>query len=159
MNVTSWPVRFFLMLLLLACIMVLAKYILFKNYGWNYHEYLQKHISFNNYKKGLQAANLEPFKTIKLMQSRNVAIAYRVENVGGNIVGFLPLGVLFPMLFTGMRKVWKTVMFIFFISLAFELVQLFTSLGVFDVDDLILNTAGGVLGYVLYKTGCLLFGR
>ena len=37
------------------------------------------------------------------------------------------------------------------VSLSFELVQLLAGLGSFDVDDLILNTTGGIAGYILYK--------
>ena len=39
---------------------------------------------------------------------------------------------------------------IIFLSLAFETTQLLTGLGVFDVDDIILNTSGGALGYIIY---------
>ena len=35
-------------------------------------------------------------------------------------------------------------------SLSIELVQLITKLGVFDVDDIIMNTFGGMLGYIIY---------
>ena len=35
-------------------------------------------------------------------------------------------------------------------SLFIESVQLLTRVGSFDVDDLILNTLGGILGYVLF---------
>ena len=42
-------------------------------------------------------------------------------------------------------------MMVFCISLLFELFQLYTGIGVFDVDDLLLNTCGGMIGYLLYK--------
>ena len=37
----------------------------------------------------------------------------------------------------------------FDLSLAIEIIQLLTRVGSFDVDDLILNTLGGVIGYIL----------
>ena len=35
-------------------------------------------------------------------------------------------------------------------SLCIELIQLITKLGVFDVDDIIMNTFGGMIGYIIY---------
>ena len=40
--------------------------------------------------------------------------------------------------------------FVFCISLLFESFQLVTGVGIFDVDDLLLNTTGGIIGYILY---------
>ena len=77
---------------------------------------------------------------------------YKYDNIGGNIIGFIPFGILLPVLFLSLRKIWKTVFTVFCISLLFETTQLLTGLGVFDVDDLILNTAGGLLGYIIYLT-------
>ncbi|MGG3692983.1 VanZ family protein [Heyndrickxia ginsengihumi] len=39
----------------------------------------------------------------------------------------------------------------FSLSLCFECLQFVFSIGVFDVDDLILNTSGGLLGYCAIK--------
>jgi glycopeptide antibiotics resistance protein len=39
----------------------------------------------------------------------------------------------------------------FFLSLTFELIQLIFEFGSFDVDDLILNTIGGIIGYFPIK--------
>ena len=38
----------------------------------------------------------------------------------------------------------------FLLSLTIEITQLLTRVGSFDVDDLILNTAGGIAGYLLF---------
>jgi glycopeptide antibiotics resistance protein len=38
----------------------------------------------------------------------------------------------------------------FLVSLGYETTQLLTGLGVFDVDDLILNTAGSFVGFLLF---------
>ena len=39
----------------------------------------------------------------------------------------------------------------FLLSLGIEIIQLITRVGVFDVDDIILNTVGGMLGYFIYR--------
>ena len=44
-----------------------------------------------------------------------------------------------------------TVLYSFELSLLVELLQLVFKVGSFDVDDLLLNTIGGLLGYLVYK--------
>ena len=48
------------------------------------------------------------------------------------------------------RGFFKTLFYSFGLSLCVEVVQLFTRVGSFDVDDILLNTIGGVLGYILF---------
>jgi glycopeptide antibiotics resistance protein len=38
---------------------------------------------------------------------------------------------------------------VFLVSLGFEVAQLVTGIGIFDIDDLILNVTGGIIGYIL----------
>ncbi|HRH50106.1 MAG TPA: VanZ family protein [Panacibacter sp.] len=143
--------KIILSVLLITCMAVLTKYILFKNSATYSKKYFGLEFSKKNWKEGLVKANFEPLRTIHLMQGNNVSTVYRIENLAGNIVGFIPLGILFPLLFPFFRSIWKTTLLVFVISLAFESIQLCTGLGIFDVDDLILNVAGGLTGYILYK--------
>ena len=41
------------------------------------------------------------------------------------------------------------------LSLGVEVMQLLTKVGSFDVDDILLNTVGGVIGFLIYMTGDL----
>ncbi|WP_415340200.1 VanZ family protein, partial [Clostridium perfringens] len=45
----------------------------------------------------------------------------------------------------------------FGISLTIELIQLLTGLGFFDVDDIILNVLGGIIGYLILKISIKIF--
>src|SRR5262249_33802271 len=146
----SKPATIILSILLIGCLLVLTKFILFKKSPAYYRNYFRREFSKNTYRDGMKKANLVPFKTIRLMQSNNLRTEYKVDNVAGNIVGFIPLGILLPMLFPGLRRIWKTTFLVLFISFCFEAIQLYTGLGIFDVDDLILNTAGGIIGYLFY---------
>ncbi|MEP7318797.1 MAG: VanZ family protein [Panacibacter sp.] len=160
MTASSWPRKIILSLLLITCMLVLCKYILFKNASFSSRNNFGLNFSKRNWDQGLAKANFQPFKTIHLMQSHNVSAEYRMENLAGNIAGFIPLGILFPLLFPFLRSLWKTIVVVFLISIAFETVQLATGLGVFDIDDLILNVTGGFLGYIAYKiTGYLFAGQ
>ncbi len=69
-------------------------------------------------------------------------------NIGGNILGFCPFGFMLPVLSRRYRKVLKTVCRGFFLSLFVECMQLVLCVGSFDVDDIMLNTFGTLLGFL-----------
>ena len=71
-------------------------------------------------------------------------------NVVGNIAVFIPIGVFFCKLFKRCKKLFPTALLTFELSLVIEIIQLLTKVGSFDVDDLFLNTMGGVCGYIIY---------
>ena len=138
---------------LVFCLLVLSKYILFKKSPFYYKNYFAHEYNHYTVKAGWKEANLRPFHTIRLFSSRYVTSAYSYENIGGNVVGFIPLGILLPLVFPFLSKWWRLALFVFGVSLLFELTQLFTGVGIFDVDDLMLNTLGGVIGFFLYAGG------
>lgn len=70
-------------------------------------------------------------------------------NMFGNIIGFMPFGFFVPML-SKKHSFWRILCLSFELTLAIEVTQLFLKVGIFDVDDLFLNTLGGVLGYLCY---------
>ena len=96
--------------------------------------------------------NFVPFREISryLMYWRSIGLPHVILNLAGNIVGFMPFGFFVPLLF----RFHRDVPFIFGISLlvsaAIEMIQLITRVGSCDVDDMILNTLGGLLGYALF---------
>ena len=67
-----------------------------------------------------------------------------------NVFVFIPLG-LYLSFFIKKNKFIKVIIYTFLISLLFEIIQLFTLLGSFQTEDLILNTFSGLLGYIIYK--------
>lgn len=69
-------------------------------------------------------------------------------NIFGNVLGFLPFGLMLPLIAPKMDNVFLTVLSGFLLSLGVEVIQLITKVGCFDVDDLILNTLGAFLGYL-----------
>ena len=96
--------------------------------------------------------NLVPFREIRrYLQYPKVLGTYAVvTNLVGNIVGFLPFGSILPVLKRNMRNFWKILLLSFEFSAMIEVTQLITKVGSFDVDDIILNTLGGVLGYGIF---------
>ena len=96
--------------------------------------------------------NLVPFREIeRFWNHRHELGIHSLYNLAGNILGFVPAGVFIPVLLKGRRGFLFTACSILQMSLHVEILQLIFRVGSFDVDDLILNTLGGMLGYLLLK--------
>lgn len=67
-----------------------------------------------------------------------------------NILLFLPLGFFLPLLFKKYNRISAAALTGFLLSLSIELVQMFGR-GATDINDLITNTVGAVLEYLIYK--------
>lgn len=94
--------------------------------------------------------NLVPFREIeRFWKYRGELGIHSLYNLAGNILGFVPAGFFIPMLWRNKRGFLFTVCVTFQMSLLVEILQLIYRVGSFDVDDLLLNTLGGVLGYLL----------
>lgn len=93
--------------------------------------------------------NLVLFREIRRFWTyrRMLGIGAVALNLFGNVAAFLPLGALLPGLFRRCRNFFLTALLCFEVSLCAEILQLFLKAGCFDVDDLLLNTCGGILGY------------
>ena len=72
-----------------------------------------------------------------------------LTNLAGNVLIFLPFGFFLPMA-SQYRSFMSTIFYSFGLSLIVEISQLFMKVGCFDVDDLLLNTIGGMLGYIVF---------
>ncbi|MFK3939261.1 VanZ family protein [Alkalihalobacillus sp. NPDC078783] len=66
-----------------------------------------------------------------------------------NIVMFLPLGILLPLLHDRFKKAIWTIAGALLLTLSIETFQYFTGFGVFEFDDLFNNTLGAIIGYGL----------
>lgn len=104
--------------------------------------------------------NLVPFRTLKLFSElltdhRPHLVRAAVVNLFGNVIMFIPLGFLLPLVFGKLRKLWKVLLITALIITFVEILQLFTLVGSCDIDDLILNLLGAAMGYWL----CRLFRK
>jgi len=86
--------------------------------------------------------NLELFREIKRFWTYRESLGFTAVflNLLGNVVGFIPFGMLLPMLFPKMKNAILVLICTFLLSLCFEVFQLIFMVGCFDVDDLLLNT-------------------
>lgn len=96
--------------------------------------------------------NLVPFAEIRRfwIYREKLGNAAFLTNLFGNVVAFVPFGFILPIVTRYMRSGVTIIMSGFVLSLTVELIQLITRVGCFDVDDLILNTLGAAIGYLLF---------
>lgn len=97
--------------------------------------------------------NLVLFQEIKRFLRYRHTIGFEgfVVNFFGNILAFAPFGFCLPVVSPRDKKFYKVVIWSFLFSLTIETIQLLYKIGIFDVDDLLLNTIGGIIGYILYR--------
>ena len=92
--------------------------------------------------------NLIPFETIYFYLSKQSNFLISIYNIGANIVLFLPFGLYYRYL--KMNSTMRQLLVIAICSIStIEAVQFITRRGSLDIDDLILNTLGVFIGYIL----------
>ena len=89
--------------------------------------------------------NFIPFRE---MFRYNIGSRLFVKNVLGNALMFLPYG-FFISFYLKNKKPWLTLILTVIASFSIELVQMMIG-RVFDIDDILLNSLGGYLGYLVY---------
>ena len=94
---------------------------------------------------GARRYNLELFKEIRRFYVyRNTLGVYAfLLNVVGNVLIFIPFGFILPNIF---KTFLITVLFVFII----ECIQFALNVGSFDVDDILLNTIGSLIGHIIF---------
>lgn len=99
-----------------------------------------------------RSINLIPFHSIKeyIFGSSATIKRFAFSNVVGNVVIFIPLGT-YLILFKKDKRVRTNLLFIFIVSLFVEIIQGILAIGSSDIDDIILNCLGGLVGILGYK--------
>ena len=68
-----------------------------------------------------------------------------------NLVLCIPFGVLVPKVFRSVNAFWKVILVTFVTSVCIEMIQYILACGYSQVEDVIMNVAGGVVGYLIIK--------
>jgi VanZ family protein len=93
--------------------------------------------------------NTHPGQTLRLYLDQP-SVRTALLEIGGNLVLLMPLGVLLPVLSNRFRGPLRILLVVGLVSLCIETVQGTMLAGrAFDADDVILNTVGAVLAYLL----------
>ena len=73
-----------------------------------------------------------------------------IWNLVGNTAMFIPTGIILPILYKRLNSFWKVTAAGALISLSIEILQLRFASRAYDIDDVILNTCGVMIGYGIY---------
>ena len=101
-------------------------------------------------------ANLVPFATIGTQLEAGLESGLR--QLVGNLIILAPLGFGLPVVWHRFRRLVPTLLAALSVALSIELSQMLISLAIgvpyraFDVDDLILNTTGALIGWLVWRT-------
>lgn len=100
--------------------------------------------------------NIIPFssivETITLIVTKSQGITYLFDYLILDILLFIPLGLLLPILCHKTKKIKNLILICFIISFTKELLQLLLNVGMFNIDDIILNVVGATLPIWYLKT-------
>jgi len=98
--------------------------------------------------------NFIPFKSIAEGINVYDGIRYRLVDmqVWGNVLAFIPAGI-YLMILIKKSPVLRSLLTVFLLSLGIETAQYIFRVGASDIDDIILNCLGGIIGIFIY---CLL---
>ena len=100
--------------------------------------------------------NFVPFKTIRMLYTyyfkyHEFTSWYWITNIYGNIALLAPFGFLLPLVRHRRMSFWSILLLAALFSVAIELCQYLAGVGEADIDDVILNVFGALLGYILYR--------
>ena len=137
--------RIILAILLIACSAILIKVMVFKDLPLIRIGALR--FNFGGTHEG--TANFLPFRTILPYLLGKKGWMISVINLAGNIVLLVPIGFLVPFVYRKMT--WKkTLALAVAAGLAIEGMQALFRVGIFDIDDVILNGLGVMAGYWVF---------
>lgn len=99
------------------------------------------------------AYNLVPFDTIEryVVYRDHFNFDIWFKNLFGNLVLFIPIGMFFPLLNTRFKRSHMLVAACICLIGGVELAQMLLRVGSFDIDDILLNTAGAWIGLLLTR--------
>lgn len=97
---------------------------------------------------GYWGINLIPFATIR-SYIKYSGIFHALLNILGNVILFIPIGFIFPLILIRYRDLKRIAVLSISISLFIEFIQFFVGRSC-DIDDLILNFVGGIIGYTIF---------
>lgn len=94
--------------------------------------------------------NFVPLKTILNYISGEPTWNIAIRNIVGNIILFIPLGLFVPIIYRRLITLKHVLVIAFLLSVALESAQGLLRAGAVDVDDVILNVLGAVVGYGIF---------
>lgn len=99
--------------------------------------------------------NLVPFHTLGIYW-RNLGSDFWLRNLFGNLLLLLPLGLLGPVALPAVDRWWRIALVALLYSVAIELIQRLVPARSADIDDVIVNVTGALIGFSVLNLGRLI---
>lgn len=116
--------------------------------------YLTLFKNFLGRKEGIYAMNLIPFKNIYEITLNfikgSLSLGFFIRNIFGNLLAFTPIAYFFITLLN-LKDIKKLIFLTSGMIIIIEALQYILGIGVYDVDDLILNLTGTILAFLFLK--------
>ena len=93
--------------------------------------------------------NLIPFHSIKQLLNSRLGLKFGLYNIAGNFLMLTPLSILLPLISDKFRKFWNMFLVLLLTPFIVEISQYLLKLGSFDIDDIILNTSGALVLFLI----------
>lgn len=130
----------FAWVMFIVYLLVLVRIVLFKD--------TQIYNLFAMIGHGQRVLNIIPFaSTFEMM--RTIGLLHNLQNIAGNLAVLFPMGIFIPLLNNKGFK--QTVVIVIGISVSIEVVQYILAIGISDIDDVILNTVGAIVGWSVFQ--------
>lgn len=109
--------------------------------GFTYAEYMRRFTNFI------------PFRTIMEYVQRYSDGYWRLSTINllGNLALFVPMGMALPCVSKKLNRFWKVVLTVLAMVVAVEIMQGLFRVGSIDIDDVIFNVSGAMVGYGIIK--------
>lgn len=129
------------LLLVYVCIIVIARIVYFPWHHENGHIGTMK----------FDSARVFPFwlNALPVVHMFDIYDGWKM-NIIGNITMFIPVGIVWPICYKELNRIWKVVLAGFGFTLLIEITQLPFYGRCSDIDDIILNTSGVLIGSIIY---------
>lgn len=139
-------------LFIIYCLLLIT--VLFLNN--EYRMYVFQNINIFS-KEHFEMSNIIPFATIidyiSRLVSNQINAGIVIINFATNLLLFAPMGFFIPMLYSDrIKNIKQFAILMIIITLIVEVLQFITFRGSTDIDDIILNTVGAVIVYIIMKT-------
>ena len=141
-------------LFIIYCILLIT--ILFLNNEYRMTGF--ESININTFsREHFETINIIPFSTmigyINGLLFEDASMSIVIINLATNLLLFAPMGFFIPLLFKNkITNIKRFIILIIILSLFVEILQFITYRGSTDIDDIILNTIGAIIVYILMKT-------
>ena len=105
-----------------------------------------KHLGNINF---VREYNLIPFNSVITLLKTPLGLNIGLYNIIGNLLMLTPLAILLPLINDKFKKKKYFIILIIIISFSIESLQYITNYGSFDIDDIILNSIGAIILYLI----------